>query len=408
MVLDFAWLPPEINSARIFAGAGSGPLHVAAVAWDGLAQDLQASAASFESVITGLTAGPWSGPASASMAVSAAPYVGWLSGAAAQAGSAAAQARAAAAAFETALSATVHPIAVTANRTTLSALLATNFFGLNAPAIATAEFQYVEMWAQDVGAMLGYHAGATSVASSLGTFSIPPVNLAGLSSWAGQFGTAVAGAASQVGSQLASGGSSLSSVVSAVPDAMSSLESSASALPWSSLLQVGQIGMYPASMMLSPMMSLMQMANSNSAAVAHAAGAGAGAMAADVPKLAGNAMPMKGLGGLGHGLGAGMAAHLGNARLVGAMSVPPGWQGSMPTRMASSAMSGLGAAGVPNAAEMMQQAGAGGAGRMPMMPMPMGMGGAGGGVPGGIMGRGGASPHVTQSRPSVVPRKGIG
>ncbi|WP_243703994.1 PPE family protein, partial [Mycobacterium marinum] len=26
MILDFAWLPPEINSARIFSGAGSGPL----------------------------------------------------------------------------------------------------------------------------------------------------------------------------------------------------------------------------------------------------------------------------------------------------------------------------------------------------------------------------------------------
>ncbi len=412
MVLDFAWLPPEINSARIFAGAGSGPLHVAAVAWDGLAQDLQASAASFESVITALTAGPWSGPASASMAASAAPYVGWLSGAAARAAAAAVQAQAAAVAFETALSATVHPLAVTANRTTLSALLATNFFGFNAPAIAANEFQYVEMWAQDVGAMLGYHAGATSVASSLGTFGIPPVNLAGLSSWAGQFGSAVIGAASQVGSQLASGGSSLSSgvssMVSAVPGAVTSVESSASALPWSSLLQVGQIGMYPASMAISPMMSLMQMANSSSHGLAGAAAMGAGA-AANVPKLAGDAMPagMKALGGAG-GLGAGMAAHLGNARLVGAMSVPPTWVGSTPTRMASSAMSGLGAAGVPNAAEMMQQAGAGGAGRMGMMPMPMGMGGAGGGTPGGMMGRGGASPQVTQSRPSVVPRKGIG
>ncbi|WP_252340772.1 PPE family protein, partial [Mycobacterium tuberculosis] len=25
MILDFSWLPPEINSARIYAGAGSGP-----------------------------------------------------------------------------------------------------------------------------------------------------------------------------------------------------------------------------------------------------------------------------------------------------------------------------------------------------------------------------------------------
>ena len=49
-------------------------------------------------------------------------------------------------------------------------------------------------------------------------------------------------------------------------------------------------------------------------------------------------------------------------------------------------------------------------GGMPMMPMPMGgMGGAGAGMPGGMLGRGGASPnHVVQSRPSVVPRTGVG
>lgn len=37
MVLGFSWLPPEINSARMFAGAGSGPLFAAASAWEGLA-----------------------------------------------------------------------------------------------------------------------------------------------------------------------------------------------------------------------------------------------------------------------------------------------------------------------------------------------------------------------------------
>ncbi len=407
-------MPPEINSARIFAGAGSGPLHLAATAWGGLAQDLQASASSFESVVTALAEGPWSGPASLAMAAAAMPYVSWLSAAAGQAASAAAQAVAAAMAFEVAQAATVHPLAVTGNRTTLATLLATNFFGINLPAIAATEFQYVEMWAQDVGAMLGYHAGATSVASTLAPFSIPPVNLAGLSSWAGQFGTAVAGAASQAGSQLASGGSSLSSMVStgisAVPGVVTGVESAASALPLSDLTQVAQIGMYPASMMMSPMMSLMQMANSGSAGLAHAATVGD--VAADGPKMAGDALsgmkPMGGAGGLG-GLGAGVAGGLGNARLVGAMSVPPTWQGSVPAHMGSSAMSGLGAAGAP-AAEMAATAGAAGAstgGGMPMMPMPMGAG-AGGGMPGGPMGRGGASPHVLQNRPSVVPRTGVG
>jgi hypothetical protein len=101
-----------------------------------------------------------------------------------------------------------------------------------------------------------------------------------------------------------------------------------------------------------------------------------------------------------------MSGNLGNARLVGAMSVPPTWQGSMPGRMASAAMAGLGEGALPNAAAL---AGAGGAGGgMPMMPMPMGMGGAGGGMPGGPLGRGGASPHVQQNRPSVIPRTGVG
>ena len=43
-----------------------------------------------------------------------------------------------------------------------------------------------------------------------------------------------------------------------------------------------------------------------------------------------------------------------------------------------------------------------------MTPMPMPMGGmGGGGMPGGMMGRGGASPHVVQNRPSVIPRTGV-
>jgi PPE-repeat protein len=394
MVLEFAWLPPEINSARIFAGAGSGPLHMAATAWEGLAQDLQASASSFDSVIVGLTAGPWAGPASASMAAAAAPYVGWLTAASGQATSAGVQARAAATAFEVAQAATVHPAAVTANRTTLATLIATNFFGLNAPAIAGTEFQYVEMWAADVGAMLGYHAGATSVASTMAQFSLPPVSLAGLSGLVTQLGTQATTMLSPV----------LSAVTAAAPGVMSALstvESAASGLQ--PLTSVAQIGMYPASMAISPLMSLVQMASqSNTAGMA---AANAAALAADPAKFVGSAVPdMKPLGGAG-GLGAGMAADLGKARLVGAMSVPPTWQGSMPSRMISSAMSGLGE--MPNAAAMAAAAGQG-TGGLGMMPMPMGGGmGAGGGMPGGMMGRGGASPHVVQNRPSVIPRTGV-
>ena len=394
MVLDFAWLPPEINSARIFAGAGSGPLHVAATAWDGLAQDLQASASSFDSVIVGLTSGPWAGPASASMAAAATPYVGWLTAAAGQAAAAAAQARAAAAAFETALTATVHPAAVTGNRTTLSTLVATNFFGINAPAIAATEFQYVEMWAADVAAMLGYHSTSTSVAATLTQFDTPPVSLAGLSGWLSQLGAEVTKEVSLLGGQITSALGSVS---------LSAIESAASGL--SPLTSVAQIAMYPASMAISPLMSVLQMAGQSSASTAGLAGANAAALAGDGTKFVGSAVPdLKPFGGAG-GLGAGMGADLGKARLVGAMSVPPTWQGSMPARMVSSAMSGMG--GMPNAAAAMAGAAQGAGGGMMPMPMPMGGMGAGGGMPGGMMGRGGASPHVVQNRPSVVPRTGI-
>lgn len=64
--MNFMVLPPEVNSARIYAGAGPAPMLAAAVAWDGLAAELGMAAASFSLLISGLTAGPgsaWQGPA---------------------------------------------------------------------------------------------------------------------------------------------------------------------------------------------------------------------------------------------------------------------------------------------------------------------------------------------------------
>jgi PPE-repeat protein len=364
---DFSLLPPEINSARMYAGAGAGPLFVAATAWDGLAADLRASASSFGSVVSALVGGLWSGPASDAMAGAAAPYVAWLAGSAAQAEGAAAQARAAATAFEAAQTATVHPAAVAANRAQLMTLVATNFLGQNTPAIAATEFHYGQMWAQDIAAMVGYHGGAMSVASSLAPFAAPPMSLA----------------------------ASASEAVDPAMALLTALQSLVSGPSLQSLSSLAQVATLPVSMLMSPIMSLAQGANAGTAGLANAATVGA-----DVPKFVGSTAPaMNPLGGAG--LGAPMTAGLGKARLVGSMSVPPTWQGSSPVRMVSSAMSGLDG-------EMPSAPGGPGAGMggMPMMPMPMG--GAGGGAAGGMLGRGGASPHVVQSRPSVVPRVGVG
>ncbi len=78
MAIDFGMLPPEINSTRMDTGPGAGPMLAAAAAWDELAAQLHATAASQSSVVSGLTA-EWRGPTSQTMAAAAAPYTAWMS-----------------------------------------------------------------------------------------------------------------------------------------------------------------------------------------------------------------------------------------------------------------------------------------------------------------------------------------
>ncbi|OBJ04741.1 PPE domain-containing protein [Mycobacterium sp. 1465703.0] len=170
--MDFAVLPPEVNSARMYAGPGSGPMLAAAMAWDELAAALQSTATSYQAEITALTSGPWVGPSSASMVAAITPYLEWMRTTGAQAEEAANQARSAAYAYETAFAQTVPPPVVAANRTRLATLVATNILGQNTPAIAQTETEYAEMWAQDTAAMFGY-AGTTASATRLTPFTQP-------------------------------------------------------------------------------------------------------------------------------------------------------------------------------------------------------------------------------------------
>ncbi|EUA76439.1 PPE family protein [Mycobacterium xenopi 4042] len=60
--MDFAVLPPEVNSGRMYAGPGSGPMLAAAAAWEGLAADLASAAADYKSLIVNLISGHGKGP----------------------------------------------------------------------------------------------------------------------------------------------------------------------------------------------------------------------------------------------------------------------------------------------------------------------------------------------------------
>jgi PPE-repeat protein len=172
-LLNFGALPPEINSGRMYSGPGPGPLLAAAEAWDGLAAELGFASTGYGSTISELTSGSWIGPTSVAMLAAVAPYVNWLSTTAAQAEETANQARAAVAAYEAAFAMTVPPPVIAANRALLMALIATNFFGQNTPAIMATEALYAEMWAQDAAAMYGY-AGASAAAATVTPFAAPP------------------------------------------------------------------------------------------------------------------------------------------------------------------------------------------------------------------------------------------
>jgi PPE-repeat protein len=212
--MDFGIYPPEINSGRMYTGPGSGPMLAAAQAWGGLADELYTAASAYQSVVSELTSGSWSGPSSTSMTAAAGPYVEWLSSTAARAEQTSAQAAAAAAAYEAAFASTVPPPVVAANRSLLATLVATNFFGQNTPAIAATEAQYAEMWAQDAVAMYTY-AGSSASATALTPFSSPEKS------------TTPGGTASQAAAVTQAAGTSAGNAQSTVSGASQALSAAA-------------------------------------------------------------------------------------------------------------------------------------------------------------------------------------
>lgn len=201
--MDFAFLPPEINSGRMYSGPGAAPMLAAAAAWDDLADELSSTAAAYASTVSGLTSGTWQGPSSQSMTAAASTYVDWMNTTAAQAEETGSQAKAAVAAYEAAFAATVPPPVIEANRALLAMLVATNILGQNTPAIAATETHYMEMWAQDATAMYGY-AGSAASASVLSPFTEPPqtTNPAGTAQQSAAAAQAGTSGASNIGTEI--------------------------------------------------------------------------------------------------------------------------------------------------------------------------------------------------------------
>jgi len=339
--MDYGALPPEINSARMYEGPGSGSMLAASAAWDELAAELRSTAVSCSSVISGLTA-VWLGASSVNMAAAAAPYTAWLTATAAQAEQTGIQARSAAAAYEAAFAATVPPPVIEVNRAELASLIATNAFGQNTAAIAANEGRYARMWAQDAAAMYGY-AGQSAAASAVMPFDPPgqDTNPAGPAAQAAAV-TRVVGTSTGPGTQ-----SALAQLTSATPRALQSLAApnvAASSSPLSSLVSfLNSVNSSPlakiaANVELIPKAVL----PANDVLISTIMGLVIGART-----LGDMTVAAKATSGVAAGLGSAApaagsaAASVGQSGFVGGLAVPPSWAVATPAiRTVAAVLSG--------------------------------------------------------------------
>ncbi len=393
-------LPPEITSAQIYAGPGSGSMMAAAAAWNGVAAEMNSAALGLDTLITQLSSEEWMGPASAAMASAAEPYMTWMTTTAAQAEEAAAQAQSAAAAYETVLASVVPPPLIAVNRAELGQAMATNVLGQNNGIISQLEAQYQEFWAQNAAAMYSY-AGQSAAAAKVTPFTNAPTVANPAAAAVTQSAAPAASVQQTLQSYLTQIQSSLGllSTPSGTSTLVSQFQSSNPLLQEAWFLLSGQTTLPTNFGTLingySPYASLFynteglpyfstgmgntftQIAKTTGVLTAPAAAAAA------VPK------GLPGLGGLLGGGGA--AAHLGSATSIGKLSVPVSWTGATaPTAAAAHAIPVSSVSAAPEAA--------GGPGNL-LGGMPLAGAGAGAGS--------GAGPRYG-FRPTVMARPPLG
>jgi PPE-repeat protein len=348
--MSFSLIPPEINSALMFSGAGSGPLLEAATAWDALSADLESTATQYQTLITNLTTGPWLGPSSAQMAAATAPYIAWLQGTAATAAQTGAQAKVAAAAYQSAYASMVPLPEIAANRALLAELVANNFLGQNTGAIATTEANYLDMWIQDALVMDTYQMNsnaastlpAQTAAPQVASGAMPAAASAAVPADTTSDAIAVALLNALVNlfgySATATGGpgalTSLAGFNAWIPGVATAIAANPSGalLPVQAAYYMGMLGSTPARMFMSSGSS------SSSSAAGSTLASSSDALLENVGKFVDGKLAGV-MGGVGNQLqswGSSVAASLAGAQHLGGLSVPNAWHGMAP-EMARSA-----------------------------------------------------------------------
>jgi PPE-repeat protein len=302
----------------------------AAAGWSNLAAELSTTATSWESIVGTLTGGQWLGAGSAAAAAAAQPIVSWLTNAAAAAEQAASQATSSAAAYEAAFSGVIPPWAIAANRAQLAALVATNFLGINTPAIMATEAEYAEFWVQDAITMYLYQAASTAAAVLQ---PIAPASPSTNPAAAGIQGAATAQAAASTPAQ-GLGGSIIDGLNSI--DQLTTLGGTVPSLgQWLSLpitengiAQIGVTAAWFQGNLVTVLPSLGHLIATTPS--------GLTPFVSDVTPLGAGLGMGTTLVGSTNGLGGAAAAAMGEASTVGGLSVPAGWSAAAPATLASS------------------------------------------------------------------------
>ncbi|WP_454793812.1 PPE domain-containing protein [Mycolicibacterium lutetiense] len=172
-----AVFPPEINTGLVHGGAGPAPLEQAAMAFAAAAVQDEANAQQLIAILNAVRS-QWEGQAAEQATSQLTPLIEWFQSLAVNGTATQAQIQLAASAIATAIAEAPVPPLVTENRTTWGVLNATNFFGVNTPAINVQDGHYLEMWFQAAFARATSDVETATATGALAPWSPPtvPVN----------------------------------------------------------------------------------------------------------------------------------------------------------------------------------------------------------------------------------------